>query len=250
MLVATTLLVSSVASRDSIALVKHLCFNQHPFMAPDVSSPFKTLSQFTVVPLSLGVSTHPQTTRPAAPPGCWMRLSTLPFQPPLTPLLASSPVLLPHGEISHSTRPGRGGGVFRLIRPSLLKELLLHRRSICLQRLALLLINAGHLLFSPTLPSFHPRSLVTPLSHLALSRGSSLNYLNYILILLLGSPNVSHPAISGTFSLYRTMEIHSFPLLILAAGAAAHALLLCTQTLENTLEWKLSKRTLKAAQHA
>lgn len=95
-------------------------------------------------------------------------------------------------------RGGGGGGVLRLIRPSLLKELLLHRRSICLPRLAPLLINAGHLLFPPTLPP----SLVTPPSHSALSRGSSLNYLNYILILLLlGSPNVSHPAISATFSL-------------------------------------------------
>lgn len=118
-------------------------------------------------------------------------------------------------------QPGQWRRSLRLIRPSLL----LHRRSICLPRLALLLINAEHLLFSPTSlrPSL-PFSLVTPLSHLALSRGSSLNYLNYILILLLGSPNVSHPAISGTFSLYRTTEIHSLPLLIPAAGAAASAL--------------------------
>lgn len=130
-------------------------------------------------------------------------------------------------------QPGRGGGgVLRLIRPSPLKELLLHRRSICLPRLAPLLINAGHLLFSPTLPP----SLVTPPSHLALSRGSSLNYLNYILILLLlGSPNVSHPAISATFTLYRTAEIRSLPpLLALAPGAAARALLLCAETLEKT----------------
>lgn len=172
------------------------CFYQKPSSNTCISSLFKTLSSL----LPLRHSTSPRT----------LVLRTL--QRPLagrctSPLPSSSPPLLhllPALFCCHMGRlviqPGRGGGggVLRLIRPSLLKELLLLRRSICLPRLAPLLINAGHLLFSPTLPP----SLVTPPSHLALSRGSSLNYLNYILILLLlGSPNVSHPAISATFSL-------------------------------------------------
>lgn len=92
------------------------------------------------------------------------------------PLPSSSPPLLhllPALFCCHMGRlviqPGRGGGgVLRLIRPSLLKELLLHRRSICLPRLAPLLINAGHLLFSPCLPSLsgNPSLPLGPISWL------------------------------------------------------------------------------------
>lgn len=215
-------------------IVKHtfscfvLFFYQKPSSNTCISSLFKTLNSL----LPLRHSTSPRT----------LVLRTL--QRPLAgrctsplPSSSSSPLLhlLPALFCCHMGRlviqPGRGGGggVLRLIRLSLLKELLLHRRSICLPRLAPLLINAGHLLFSPTLPP----SLVTPPSHLALSRGSSLNYLNYILILLLlGSPNVSHPAISATFSLLSNGG--DTLLLALAPGAAARALLLCAQTLEKT----------------
>lgn len=126
-------------------------------MAPDISSPFKTLSQFTAAPPSLDVSTHPWTMEPAAPPGWSMHLSTLSTPPSPNPFLRWLPALFCCHMGRLVIQPGWGGRVLRLIRPSVLKELLLHRRSICLPRLALLLINVGHLLFSPTLlPSLPP----------------------------------------------------------------------------------------------
>lgn len=121
---------------------------------------------------------------------------------PTTPSFASSPVLLPHGEISHSTRPGRR----RRRSPPADKAVAAEGAASppplhMFAEIGSSAYQRGTFTFSPYPPSLPP-SLVTPPSHLALSRGSSLNYLNYILILLLlGSPNVSHPAISATFSL-------------------------------------------------
>lgn len=93
-------------------IVKHafLCFlfvffYQKPSSNTCISPLFKTLGSLPPPP-SLDVSTHPRATYPAAPPGRSMHLSPS-LLLPTTPSFASSPVLLPHGEFSHSTRPGR-----------------------------------------------------------------------------------------------------------------------------------------------
>lgn len=212
-------------------------------MTLDISSAFKTFSQFTAAPPSLDISTHLGTMYPAAPPGRSMHLSTLPLPPPRLPRWLPSLFCCHMGRLV--IQPGRGGGVLWLIRPPLLKELLLHRRSICLPRLALLLINAGHLLFSPALPFRSPLSptwpyLVAPLLTIWITYLFSSLALQMFLIPL-------SPAHSAFIERRRYTPS---PLLILAPGAAARALLLCTQTFEKTLEWKLSRRVMKAAQHA
>lgn len=129
-------------------------FYQKPSSNTCISSLFKSLSS----PLPLHHSTSPRTLvlRTLQRPLAGRRTAPLPSSssPPLLHLL---PALFCCHMGRLVIQPGRGGGggggVLRLIRPSLLKELLLHRRSICLPRLAPLLINVGHLLFSPYPPS-------------------------------------------------------------------------------------------------
>lgn len=114
--------------------------------------------------------------------------------------------MLPYGQISHSTRPGRTSSPAdkAVTAEGAASPSPLHMFG----EIASSAYQHGTFTFPPTLPLFHPPS------HLALSHGSSLNYLNYILLLLLGSPNVSHPAISGTFSLYQTAKKHSCSFLL------------------------------------